>query len=188
MFDQLFNCPETVARHQSAPLFELRVGFLQPCAASGSPRGTLRRKARELLVIIDQLHLQPEGSVPTEAIEAAGHRWAHRQPSHYKLKDAEQAKAHFISIARQWLGCLGRLQGPSVPPYLRLIEEFATHLHQDRGLSPLTIRSESGHVKEFLSRYCTGDRLLSQVSLQQIDQAIARKGSQDGCTRASLQS
>ncbi|MGH8522770.1 MAG: hypothetical protein ACREXY_00650 [Gammaproteobacteria bacterium] len=110
MFDQLFNCSETVARHRSSPLLDARVRYLQHCGAVGSPRGTLRRKARELLVIIDQLNLLPEGAVPSEAIEAAAHRWAYRQPSHYKLKDAEKTKKHFILTAKQWLEFLGRLQ------------------------------------------------------------------------------
>ena len=76
MFDQLFNCPEAVSRHQSAPLLNARVRYLRHCQDVGSPRGTLRRKAHELLVIIDQMNLQPEDAIHSEDIEAAARRWA----------------------------------------------------------------------------------------------------------------
>ena len=186
MFDQLFNCSATSARHCSAPLFQQRIRFLQHCATNGSPRSTLRRKAHELLVIIDQLNLQAEGLVRVEDIQTAAHRWAYRQPSHYKLKDAKRAKAHFESIAKQWLEFLGRLHPGSAPPYFPLVDEFATYMHCDRGLSPMTIRSECGHVKAFLSQYAAGNELLSSISIKHLDEAIARKGTHDECTRASI--
>jgi hypothetical protein len=63
VFDLLFTCRDSVARHELAPLLEARVCFLQHCRECGSPRGTLRRVARELLVVIDQLRLLPEGEV-----------------------------------------------------------------------------------------------------------------------------
>lgn len=186
MFDQLFNCAETVARHQSSSLLEARVGYLQHCCDVGSPRGTLRRKAHELLVIIDQLNLQPEGAIGSEDIEAAARRWAYRRPSHYKLKDAEEARRHFILAATRWLKFLGRLQRPPIPAYQSLIEEFASYMERDKGLSPMTIRSECGHVRRFLSRHCTDRRQLAEISIRQIDEAIALKGNHDHCTRASI--
>ena len=63
MFDQLFNCRQTVVRHESAPLLEERICYLQDCRDVGSPRGTLRRKAHELLVIVDQMNLPPGGMI-----------------------------------------------------------------------------------------------------------------------------
>jgi hypothetical protein len=136
MFDQLFNCSETVARHQLAPLLDARLRYLQHCQDVGSPRGTLRRKARELLVIIDQLNLQPEGAICAEDIEAAARRWAYRQPSHYKLKNAEEARTHFVRSAKQWLSFLGRLQRPRIPEYESFVKEFARYMDQEKGLYP----------------------------------------------------
>lgn len=187
MFDQLFNCPETVALHSCAPLFKQRVAFLQHCAASGSPRSTLRRKAHELLVIVDQFNLPQEGRVDVEDIEAASRRWAYRQPSHYKLKEAEKTRVHFVRVTRRWIGFLDRLQRPVTPPYLHLIDEFAAYMEQDKGLSPMTIRSECGHVKRFLERYWSNDQVLSNMSIKHIDDAIGAKGARDGCTRGTVQ-
>ena len=186
MLDQLFNCAETVARHRSSPLLDARVDYLQHCQDVGSPRGTLRRKARELLVIIDQMNLHPEGAICVEDIEAAARRWAYRQPRHYKLKDAEDAKKHFVRTAKGWLRFLGRLQTPPVPAYQMFLDEFAIYMECERGLSPMTIRNECGHVGRFLNRHCRERWQLAEISIRQIDEAIAQKGSQDHCTRASI--
>jgi site-specific recombinase XerD len=187
LFDQLFNCPETVALHSCAPLLKQRLEFLQHCAASGSPRSTLRRKAHELLVIVDQFNLQLEGFISVDGIEAAARRWAYRQPSHYKLKEAEKTRIHFVRVTRRWIAFLNRLQPPPTPPYLHLVDEFAAHMERDKGLSPMTIRSECGHIKEFLDGYWTNDHVLSNISIRHIDDAIAAKGTRDGCTRGSIQ-
>src|SRR6059036_502876 len=109
MFDQLFNCPEAVSRHQSAPLLNERLRYLRYCQDVGSPRGTLRRKAHELLVIIDQMNLQPEGMIGLEDIEVAALQWAYRRPSHYKLRDPEKTRRHFVRTAKRWLEFSGRL-------------------------------------------------------------------------------
>jgi len=186
MFDQLFNCAETVVRHRSSPLPDARIRFLQHCQAVGSPRGTLRRKAHELLVIIDQMNLGAEGAIRSKDIEAAALRWAYRQPSHYKLKNAEKARKHFVRVARQWFKFLGRLETPPPPKYQHFIKEFAAYMDAEKGLSPLTIRSECGHVGRFLGRHCTDGRQLAAISIRQIDQAIAQKASQDHCTRTSI--
>ena len=109
MFDQLFNCHETVVRHQSAPLLDARIRYLRHCGDVGSPRGTLRRKAHELRVIVDQMNLPADGMINGKDIEEAARRWAYRQPCHYALKDAERVRRQFILTANQWFGFLGRL-------------------------------------------------------------------------------
>ena len=186
MFDQLFNCPEALARHRSAPLLDARSRFLHYCQECGSPRGTLRRVAHELLVVIDQLKLQPEGAVRPEDVEAAAQRWAYRRPRHYKSKDAEKIKKHFASSAMCWLRFLNRLQAPPAPWYQSFIEEFASYMARDKGFSPMTIGAECGHVRRFLARHCASGERLRDISIQQIDEAIAQKGHQDGCSRVSI--
>ncbi len=186
MFDLLFTCRESIERHQLAPLLEARVRFLHHCRESGSPRGTLRQVARELLVVIDQLQPPPEGEVRSEDVEVAAHRWACRQPSHHRLKDAEKIKRHFISTATRWLRFLGRLRAPPTAWYQIFIDEFASYMEHDKGLSPMTIRGECGHVQRFLARHCESSDRLRDLSIRQVDEAIAQKLYRDGCCRASV--
>ncbi|MGH2436187.1 MAG: tyrosine-type recombinase/integrase, partial [bacterium] len=140
----------------------------------------------ELLVIIDQLNLQPEGAIGSEDIVSAARAWAYRQPSHYKLKDAEKIRKHFVLAAKQWLGFLGRLQAPPVPSYQTFIDEFGSYMDRERGLSPMTVRGECGHVRRFLQGQWATGRSLADISIRHLDEAIAQKGSHDGCRRASI--
>ena len=189
MFHQLFKCPQAADRHFSSPLVEARLRFLTHCAGQGCALGTLRGKAAKLLVIVDQMDLQTEGRVSVEEIQAAADRWSCRQPQHHKTKDSRHSRAQFISLATQWLSFLSRLHIPAVSPrpYAHWIQEFTSHMHRDKGLSPLTIRTECRHVDEFLRRFCSEGRSLRDICIRHIDDAIARKGSQDGCQRVTIQ-
>jgi site-specific recombinase XerD len=136
-------------------------------------------------VIVDQMNLQSDVMIDAEDIEQAAWRWAYRQPSHYKLKDAEKIRTHFIRTAKRWLLFLGRLKKPRDPEYQHLIDDFVSYMACERGLSAMTIRSECGHVSQFLSRYCI-DGQLATITIRQIDEAIGHKGSQDHCKRNSI--
>ena len=120
------------------------------------------------------------------ALRPPARAWAYRQPSHYKLKAAEKIRTHFVLVAKQWLGFLGRLQAPPVPSYQTFIDEFGSYMDRERGLSPLTIRGECGHVRRFLQRQWAAGRSLPDISIRHLDEAIAQKGNQDGCCRASI--
>jgi site-specific recombinase XerD len=120
-------------------------------------------------------------------IEGAADQWAYRRPSHYKLKDSGKVRRHFILMAKQWLTFSGQLQPPPVPWYDALVKDFASYMERDKGLSPMTIRSECGHVRQFLSRHCRDAAELAQIAIRGVDEAIARKGTQDHCRRASIQ-
>ena len=187
MFDQLFNCRETVVRHQSARFLDARIRYLRHCGEVGSPRGTLRRKAHELLVIVDQMNLPAEGMIKGKEIEEAARRWAYRQPRHYALKDAERVRRQFIRTAKRWFGFLGRLQTPRIPRYQKFIDGFASYMEDERGLSGATIQRRCGCIQQFFSRHCS-DGGLADISITQIDEAVAHKGSQDHCDRASIKS
>ncbi|MCP4895748.1 MAG: tyrosine-type recombinase/integrase [bacterium] len=94
----------------------------------------------------------------------------------------------FISDAKQWLAFLGRLQRPKVPPrpYAHLVDEFSDHLLRDRGLSRYTVRIHCWHLGQFLERFWQQHNPLSDISIRDIDAAIARKGEQDGYARSSI--
>lgn len=56
----------------------------------------------------------------------------------------------------------------------------------DKGLSPATIGAECGHIRRFLARHCASGEGLRDVSIRQIDEAIAQKRYQDGCMFVSI--
>jgi site-specific recombinase XerD len=71
-------------------------------------------------------------------------------------------------------------------PCAGFIAEFADVMRSERGLSPFTIYTRCHRIEEFLGRFCPDTEALRRVTIVEIDRAIAQKGTQDGCTRASI--
>lgn len=188
MFDQLFTSPRAIERHFARPLLEERLRYLTYCAALGSTRSSLRLIAQHMLVFIDLLNLETGDDVNIEQIRAAAVRWVGSQPYAHNMTDCRYGRMRFISDAKQWLGFLGRLQVPEVPPrpYAYLVEEFAEYMRRDRGLSRHTVRTRCWHLGQFLERLWQQHRSLSDISIRDIDSAIARKGEQDAYARTSI--
>jgi len=84
-----------------------------------------------------------------------------------------------------FLGARGEATTPECP-WTRFIGDFADYMRSERGLSPLTVYTRCRRLEEFFGRFCTDTRALRQVTLTQTDTALARKGTQDHCTRASI--
>jgi len=191
MFDRLFTSPNALGRYSGGPLFEERLGYLAHCAAQGSTRSSLRLIAQHQLVLVDYLHLQGADSLTVEEVEAAADRWVSRQPQPHthNAADYRWARWRFISDARQWLSFLGRLRTTEAPrrPYADLIEGFRDYMIRERGLSQHTVRIRCWHVEQFLNRFWERHGSFDEVTIADIDAAVARKGNQDGYARTSIQ-
>jgi integrase/recombinase XerD len=191
MFNNLFTSPKTVDRYSNGPLFEERVRYLAHCTSQGSTRSSLRLIAQHQLILIDYLHLQEADSISVKQIHAAADLWVGRQPQPHthNATDYRYGRWRFISDAKQWLRFMGRLQTVEVArrPYADLIEGFADHMLQEQGLSEYTVRIRCWHVEQFLQRFWDRHRSFDEVTIADIDAAVARKGSQDGYARTSIQ-
>lgn len=188
MFDQLFKAQRARERHFNAPLLDERICYLTHWAAQGSIRSSLRVRAQDLLTIIDCLQLETPGEIDEKQIYKAADRWATRQPQPPNVIDFRYGKLRFISHARQWIAFLGRLHQSEVPrqPFAHLIEQFAGYMKEERGLSPVTVHKRCQHVTQFLSRFDEQHRPFKEISILDIDAAVARKGEQDAYTRSSM--
>jgi integrase/recombinase XerD len=190
MFDQLFTSSRTLERYSRSPLLEERLRYLAHCAAQGSTRSSLRLIAQHQLVFVEYLHLQTADSITVEQIEAAADLWVERQPQPHthNATDYRYGRLRFISDGKQWLSFLGRLR-TEVPhlPYTHLIEGFADDMILEKGLSHHTSRLRCWHVEQFLERFWEQHQSFHEVTIADIDAAIARKGNQDGYSRTSIQ-
>jgi integrase/recombinase XerD len=177
-------------RHSGSPLLDERLGYLAHCAARGSTKSSLRLIAQPLLVFVDYLPLAAADAVSVEQIHAAAELWVGRQPHPPNVTEYRYGRMRFISDAKQWLSFPGRLRLPEVPhgPYTHLIEEFVDHRARERGLSRYTIRIRRWYLEQLLGRFCQQQRPFREVSIADIDAAIARKGDQEGYARASIKS
>lgn len=189
MFEELFKTEESIKRYREAPLLESRLRYLAHCAANGTTHGGLKQIAHGQLVIISSLNLHQDGEISRKQIERAAERWVSRKPRHHAAKDSAATRVRFVSQATHWLQFLDRLSPTVIPrhPHGAVVDEYAAFMAQEKGLSPLTIHTSGGRVDEFLDRFCKGDRNLHDITIMDIDHAITQKGTQDGCSRASIQ-
>lgn len=190
MFNQIFTRPCTIARHTAAPFSEQRASYLNHYAAQGASSSSLRMAAAYLLAVIDYLDLQPEGEINRRQIEEAANRWITRPNQVSPRKDSSSARVVFISYARHWLSFLNRLQSdPITPcPEASLLSEYLDYLEQERGLSPATIFSSRHCLAQFLRQACQPGRSLRDLTVTDVDQAIAQLSKQGNYARVTVKS
>lgn len=172
------------------PLLEERLCYLTHCAAQGSTKSSLRLIAQQLLVFIDYLPLETNIGISVEQIHTAADLWVGRQPKHHNVTDYRYGRMRFISEAKKWLSFLGRLRQPEETPrpYTQMIEQYADYMARERGLSRHTLRIRCWFLEQFLGRYWQQQRPFNEISIADLDAAIARKGDEDSYARTSIKS
>lgn len=189
MFDQIFERSDALRRQFEGPLGEARLAYLRHRAAQGAPRSTLRTLAQYLLAVIKYLNLQAKGTVTATQIERAADQWARRRLKHHKIKGgfSHKSKSCFICVASNWLRFLSRLQPSRPRRFTQLMADFARYMEQEKGLAPRTIRNTCWVAEDFLSRAIHPKRAPNEITITQIDKALARKGSPGGYSRRGIQ-
>ena len=190
MFDQLFRRRQARQRHATSPLLRERQDFLQECANEGYSTATLRGIAADLLLIQRLLGL-PESSqkLGQPAVKAAIEKWIAREPKHFNHRNGRRGCENLTQRAMNWLRYMDRLQVsvPNTSAFDSLIEDFAGYMRLQRGLSEETIKTRCWYVEDFLQWFVSKDRSMSDITIADIDEAIARKGRDDGYSRLSVQ-
>lgn len=190
MFDQLFTRRQARHRHVTSPLLQERLDYLRHCAGQGYSQSTLRPLASDLLLIQSLLGL-PESSQKLDPpiVRAAIEKWTAREPKHFNHKNGRRGRENLTQRAVHWLHHMDRLQvSPSYTnAYGALVEDFAGYMRLQRGLSEETIKTRCWYVEDFLQWFYRNHRSLSDITIAEIDEAIARKGRDDGYSRLSVQ-
>jgi integrase/recombinase XerD len=187
LFNQIFCSPHSQSRYERGPLFQQRVRFLKHCAERGSARETLQEIAAYQLVIIDSLRLKSAGRVELGKIKKAAGQWTARAYSHPHLTDGSTGRRRFVSVATRWLDFIGRLakKDALTKPYASVLDQWVEHMRSERGLAPLTIATESWHVNHFFRQLQVRGLSLRKLSIDDIDEALARRADKRGYARAT---
>lgn len=189
MFDRLFRSRAAVQRHLSSPLRQERLEYLQHYANQGYGLTTLRELAADRLLIQNLLGLATSSdSLGLAAIQAGVSRWVNRRPRHFKYKNGRRGRVQVLSRAVRWLRFLGRLRLPdeTPPAYRSLLEPFADYLRVEKGLLEGTIQTRHWYVEDFLAWFFRDHSSLRQIAITDVDEALARKGRDDGYARLSV--
>jgi hypothetical protein len=133
------------------------------------------------LVISSYLNLpeHPQERFRLEQITEAADRWANRGSRHLSTKGVRSVRQRFVSYATGWLTFLDRIEASCPPsgPYDPQIAEFAAFMQQQRGLSPLTIKTRCGTVHRFLSQMYGQVASLDTLTVSDIDKGFSTDGS-----------
>ena len=187
MLENLFTYPAVRTRHKKAALFEERDCYLAYRAKDGCTHETLLRIARELFQIVQVLDISSTSNVKPEHIKSAADRWARQQCRRGRAKTMKWSRVLFIQVATDWLHFLGRLDQFVVEPpsFEGLIKDFAGWMESERGLSLITIRNYSWHVKKFLHWCENHNRSAYTAEISDVDIFLATCGN-EGWSRISV--
>ncbi len=145
MFHQIFSRPCTIQRHQTGPLAELRLAWLEHCVQRGLSQSTLRRIALHLFRACRLLDLTSESQMTCAQIQEEADRWIHRSHPHRNLKHARDARRLFVQDVTNWLNFVGLLQPP-----LRVVETVLASKGRDAGYGRRTLQGYSSALRVFL--------------------------------------
>ena len=178
MFETLFKYPGVLARHRGGPFTDLRERFLIHCADQGLAHATLLHVANELLVVADRIDLTAERQISLPEIEAAADGWSQYQKRRHRAHCQKWSRERFIQTAVSWLGFLGRFQESEHQqrPYEHIVQDFASFMRNERGLSEVTVRGRCWHVNKFLDWLNSQDRSFDEVALQDVDAFLTGNG------------
>jgi site-specific recombinase XerD len=181
MFETLFQYPTVLARHRDGPSADERQRFLSHRAQEGAARGTLLRMARELLVIAKRINLTTGKPIGRHDLELAAAQWARQQQHRRRSHGVRWSREQFLQVGTSWLRFIGRLQEsePTPSPFTDLIENFAHHMRDERGLSEVTIHARCWHAEKLLAWLMSQNRCLTEVSLRDVDAFLSEKGGRD---------
>jgi site-specific recombinase XerD len=176
MHESLFAFPSTLARYRLAPLLAERERFLQHCAQQGHPRSSLEK-------IAWFLRIAAESPIASQRIVRRADLDRMTRPYCASTRPA------LIHVAKQWFAFMGRPHIEAMPE-ARFAEEliaFETFMREERGLSPVTIKTRREQLLPFFDRLASGYRVhsLEQMTVRDIDRYFIEQ-SRNGWSRASL--
>jgi site-specific recombinase XerD len=186
MFVWLFKRKAAIQRHQSGPLLQERLKYLQYYKDNGATFKTLRRYANYLLIVARVLKLQNNRIVPISEITKAAQKLSNR--SGYKNGLSKNARS-FRYIAICWLEMLGRLKYPDKKNTIasELITKYADYMRLERGFTEGSISTYVSILKDFFKNIGES-RSLQRLNILKIDKIIDAKFRVNGHTRHTIKS
>ncbi len=173
MFEQLYEHPHALARHQNSPLADERRRFLIHLAQRGEQPNRLRSVASLLLRMIDRLNLvnRPDERISREEI----------------VQKVTKGRT-IISSAVQWLRFLDRLEQPLPPvhPYAMEIDAFVAYMRCERGAAESTIKGRSQFLRRFFAQIQAPNGQFHELTVDRIDEALLGMVNQKGYARGSV--
>jgi len=187
MFNTLYRCPRTIARHENGPLQASRRLYLEHIASQGAALHTLRATAGVIYRAAIWMNLNESSPVERKEVERAAKRWARRSYRNASCRGPELTDKEFRQTTCNWLRFAGRLrESDRAPePHQPEIDALCCYLEVERGLSPATIKTVRQSLRKFFKH--TRIQRLSKLKIADVERFLARLGKQ-GWTRHGIRS
>jgi integrase/recombinase XerD len=187
MFNILYRCPRTVARHENGPLHESRRCYLEHLSAQGAALHTLRGAAGIIYRAAIWMKLDESSPVERKEIGCAAKRWAHRSYRNASCRGPQQTDKEFRQTTCNWLRFAGRLrESDRIPaPHQQEIDALCRSMDAERGLSPATIATVRHSLRKFSKH--TRVQQLSRLKIAEVERFLVLLGKQ-GWTRHGIRS
>ena len=90
-----------------------------------------------------------------------------------------RTESYFEYVAKKWLRFAGRLKSPLTPRtwFTDHLEDFASWMTEEQGLSSLSVRSHRWKASRFLTWFAERHPCLASVRLQDVDEFLILQGS-----------
>jgi integrase/recombinase XerD len=179
MLDTLLELPFALNRHRDAPLLEERLAFLKYLQEHETSRAALRNVSGQMLHVINLLKLETLRDVELGEVKEAARRWGEQQRANAKARTYVRTQSYFEYVAKKWLRFAGRLKSPPTPRtwFTDHLEDFASWMTEEQGLSPLSVRSHRWKASRFLTWFAETHPRLASVRLQDVDEFLILQGS-----------
>lgn len=188
MFDKLFTCPRTIARHETAPYAALRSRFLEHVSQTGMCHQRVRDMAARIYKLCTSMDLDRVAEISVKELETFADKWAYRKNPVATLRDPRYTRKETLCVAKQWIRFLGRLRESDKPPcpHSDKIREFEKYLDEERGLSGGTIAARCWYIKRFFVNFGFGKYSFEQLSPNHVAKALRMAG-EKGWTRGGVE-
>ena len=145
MFEILFRRQRDFLRHRRGPLAVERERYIRHCADQGATDGEQRKRARCLLWLARRMAPSDYDGVNAARLR----RIVYRRPS-----PGPVMALVLLEFGRPWLKFLGWWREEKDPvPFAQHVQRYVTWMHDERGLSPVTISVRRRRIENFL-RWC----------------------------------
>ena len=185
MFNTLYRCARTVARHENAPLAESRRRYLEYLAAQGAAIHTIRAAAVVIYRATILMKLDESSPVERKEVERAAKRWAHRWYRNASSRGPDQTDKEFRQTTCNWLRFADRLRESDRPPapHQQEIDALCRYMDVERGLSPATIATQRHYLKKFFNH--TRKKQLGTLRIADVERFFVFLG-KEGWTRGAI--
>lgn len=176
MLHKIFKSRFHIKPYLKAPYLKERLAYLDYWQKQGASLLTLRKIATSLLIIVNNLKLNPKKLISVKEVDSTFEQLVYRARNRKKRRRLLlPTKKYCAGHAKKWLKMLGLLNDTPIIdyPFYRQLFSYERYQCQERGLAKRTIADIKYILKAFFIHLSKKKLLLSRVFAHRISILIS---------------